>query len=193
MGNNKINIEKQEREENLLMAKLYIEYKKPILKIIDRYRFYTNDGIDDILGDVILHICEKVKKHLYKKKDLASFKSWVYCVTTNYLISKYCRSKRNVRIVDEGRLDFIQAYSMEGCSLNPQERECKLNALEALRQSLPESQAMLIDLRVYQKLTYKEIAEIRSLPLTTVASQIKTIYAFLRKQMKKKGYVDSYI
>lgn len=180
-------------DENLLMEKLVTDYKWAIMKIIQPYRFYSNDDVEDIFEDVVLHICEKIKRNLFRKKEVGTFKSWVYCLTTNYLISKYCRGRRDFRLLEEGSLEVLQFCVNEGQSLSAQERECKFATLEALVRSLPESHATLLDLKLNKNLTFREIAEIRKLPLSTVASQLQTVYKNLRKQMMSRGYIDSFV
>ncbi len=181
--------------ESLLMTKLVTDYKWIIIGKIVSYLSYTNDAVEDIFGDVVLHISEKIKKHMFKERETGSFKSWVCCLTTNYLISKYCRGKRSARLLGEEDLESIHEYECicEGRTLSAQERERKLKTLEAFLRSLPESQVLLIEMRIYKELTYREIAEIRKLPLSTVSSQIQTSYKILRKKMETKGYRDSFI
>ena len=96
-------------------------------------------------------------------------------------------------------LRMICAYSIEsicfyeGITLSAQERERKLKTLEGFLYSLSESQVLLIEMRIYKKLTYREIAEICNLPLSTVVSQIQASFKILRKKMEAKGYRDSSI
>ena len=136
-----------------------------------------------------LRICEKIRSHAYK--NTGSFKCWVCTLSINYWISKYCRGRKGGNAVDFDLVDYFLNLSADIGVLSPSEREQKLSAMEALVNKLPESHRRLIDLRINQGLTFREMSESLSRPLSTVALQMSVVYGELKGEMRKLGYYDS--
>ena len=183
------NVSLEELNENVLMETVIREYEGLLRKIAYPYLPFSDDCIEDMVGDVILHICEKIRKRAYK--NTGSFKCWVCTLAANYWISKYCRSKKSSFLKASSQVDLL-LYKIEiSDSLSPINKECKLVALEDAVRRLPKTLASLIDLRINQDLTYREMSEYLLQPIPTVALHVQNAYKILRAEMEELGYHDS--
>ena len=179
----------KELDENALLETLMDKYVCLLRKLAYGYHKYSNDTIDDMVGDVILHICEKIRKKTYK--STGSFKCWVCMVASNFWISKYCRGKKRICLKEDAEMEFIDCRTNYTDALSPMDREQKLLALEKLMNELPKPLFEIVSLRINNQFTYKEISEALSKPLSTVAVKLNFSYGLLKEKMEELGYRDS--
>lgn len=183
------NVSLEELKENVLMETIVREYSGLLRKIAYTYLPFSDDCIEDMVGDVILHICEKIRKQSYK--NTGSFKCWICTLATNYLISKYCRSKKNNFLKESSQVDLLLYKVGNSDSLSPIDKECKLVALEKAVHRLPKALGTLIYLRIKEDMTYREMSEYLSQPIPTVALHVQNAYKILKAGMEELGYHDS--
>jgi RNA polymerase sigma-70 factor (ECF subfamily) len=152
-------------------------WEKPLYNFILRYL-----GNKELARDVTQRVFIRVYKNLNKLRDPAKFSSWIYQIASN--LCKDEIKKMNHR--DLISLDLIQENNdNDGYRLPEQLREAegaqpdaKLNQkqissiVQKALQQLPEEQRVVIIMKEYQGLKFKEIAEALNQPLNTVKSRM---------------------
>lgn len=152
-------------------------WEKPLYNFILRYL-----GNKELARDVTQRVFIRVYKNLSKLREPAKFSSWIYQIASN--LCKDEIKKMNHR--DFISLDLIQEHNdNDGYRLPEQLREAegalpdaKLNQkqvssiVQKAIQQLPEEQRVVIIMKEYQGLKFKEIAEALNQPLNTVKSRM---------------------
>lgn len=175
--------DERRKENDRLMQELVTEHLGVLIRVIQP--FCDRDELEDCLHDVLECIFRKLLEGRYK--ETGQFRQWACRVAHNYMVSG-CRRKS------------LQTVSLDGCAVAPASaeehglslRECeeKLSALENLLKDLPEESLRLVEMRMYQGLTFREICAVESVKITTLSARFQKICRILRAAMEKMGYTD---
>ncbi len=152
-------------------------WEKPIFNFILRYL-----GNKELARDVTQKVFIRVYKNLNKLRDPAKFSSWIYQIASNL-----CKDEiKKMSHRDFISLDLVQEnnetdghrlpgelleseHSLPDANLN---RKQVCNILQKALQQLPEEQRVVIIMKEYQGLKFKEIAEALNQPLNTIKSRM---------------------
>lgn len=152
-------------------------WEKPIYNFILRYL-----GNKELAREVSQKVFIRVYKNLNKLRDPGRFSSWIYQIASNL-----CKDEiKKMNHHDFISLDLIQENNEnEGFRLPDGLQESdyyrpdtKLNQkqvsniVQKALQQLPEEQRIVIIMKEYQGLKFKEIAEALNQPLNTVKSRM---------------------
>lgn len=139
--------------------------------------------LEDLLQLVALQVCRKV----HEVREPALFKPWLRTVTINIAREQGRKATRKragmLRLVGRGRSDADQIGSMQ----LSEDASCVLDA--AL--SLPEKYREPVLMRCQQSMSYKQIAEVLSLPETTVETRIARGRRMLRETLDLRAKQES--
>ena len=166
-------------------------YQKNVIKTA--YYFVANmEDAEDLSQEVFLEILKSISR--YKKN--ASLYTWIYRITVNKSLDHLRRQKKRnilqtvgsfVRISSDGiKGDDNKLAAMDTRNEDNENRKILDNAVN----SLPENQKIAFILNKYEEMTYKEIAEIMDLSLSSVESLIHR--AKLNLQKKLLNYFSEY-
>ncbi len=143
------------------------------------------ESVEDLVQEVFLRVYKSSKNFDVEKK----FSSWIYKIALNEVKRFWKRSASrqtfslNTPLGDEGG-DTERADLLEDQRVTPDvmtETELFSKNLRHLIDRLPEKQRMVVMLKVYQDLTFEEIAEICECPLSTVLSRMRYAVNKLRR------------
>ena len=152
-------------------------WEKPIFNFILRYL-----GNKELARDVSQRVFIRVYKNLKKLRDPNRFSSWIYQIAANL-----CKDEiKKMSHRDFISLDLIQENNENNGHLLPDELQeseqfqpdQKLNQkqvsnmIQKALQQLPEEQRVVIIMKEYQGLKFREIAEALNQPLNTVKSRM---------------------
>jgi len=153
------------------------QWEKPIYNFILRYV-----GNKELARDVTQKTFMRVYKNLSKLKDPTKFSSWIYQIASNLCKDEIKKmSHRNFISLDlihennENNRHLLpdqlkeSEQSLPDAKLN-QKQICNI-VQKALKQ-LPEEQRVVIIMKEYQGLKFKEIAEMLNQPLNTIKSRM---------------------
>lgn len=139
--------------------------------------------LEDLLQLVALQVCRKV----HEVREPALFKPWLRTVTINIAREQGRKATRKragmLRLVGRGRNDADQIGSM-------QLSEDASRVLDAAL-SLPEKYREPVLMRCQQSMSYKQIAEVLSLPETTVETRIARGRRMLRETLDLRAKQES--
>jgi RNA polymerase sigma factor (sigma-70 family) len=117
---------------------------------------YRKTSEKEIAEDLTSEIWIKVMKKLatYNEQEGASFKSWLYTVAGNTVIDYYRTKKEVIDVEEIAEIGFSEDFAK-----NFDDKE-KLAEVQAFLWTLKPIEREVIILRVWDDLSYKEIAEI---------------------------------
>lgn len=131
------------------MAELYDSYAAAIYKFIF-YKTMHKETAEDLTSKVFFKVLEKISSFNSEK---SSFRTWLYTVARNTVIDHYRTQKKNKNIEDVW--DLSSKEEVDEIVENRLQLE---KVQEALKDLKPEQREIVL-LRIWQGMTYQEIAE----------------------------------
>lgn len=182
MENNDIQLMLKFKEgDTSAFGEIFNKYKKEVINTV--YRLIgNNDDAEDLSQEIFLRIYNAGKRY----KPTANFRTYLHKIIMNVCFS-YLRRKKISQFIN---LEFLKDKE-ESDVFNPEklyeQKELKSFIGKAILQ-LPANQRMAIVLKIYNSLSYDEIAA--TLNLTTQA--VKSLLFRARENLKKmlKDYIS---
>ena len=146
-------------------------YQKPIFNFI--YRFYGNyDLAQELTQETFLRCYQFLKSYDPGRK----FSTWLYTVAKNLCIDELKKRKTARELPLDDAIDFVERRGADGGPELDQQgqairHEEDVKLLAAL-QELPSAARTVLLLHYFQGLSYQEIGETLSLPVSTVKIRI---------------------
>lgn len=134
-----------------------------------------NQTIENIVSDCFIKLWENRKKIEIK----TSLKSYLYQVLRNQIIDHYRSKQENLELMQE--LPNIASEA----EFNEQERYAKLYKAVS---KLPEQRKIILELAVFESLTYQQIADKLNISKNTVKTQIARAYRFLKESLEPRDF-----
>lgn len=152
-------------------------WEKPMYNFILRYL-----GNKELSREVTQKVFIRVYKNLSQLRDPSSFSSWIYQIAANLCRDEIKKMKRRnfisldlIHENNENEGHRLPEELQESDDLSP---ETKLNQkqigtiVQKALQQLPEEQRVVIIMKEYQGLKFREIAEALNQPLNTIKSRM---------------------
>ena len=136
--------------EKEAFAILYDRYIGKIYRFI-YYKTFVKETAEDITSDVFHKAFERIHSFNGAK---GTFSAWVYRIARNSVIDHYRTQKKNIPIED------VFDLSTENRTVEEHDAITTLARVEEYMKTLPPRQREIITLRLWEELSYKEIAEI---------------------------------
>jgi RNA polymerase sigma-70 factor (ECF subfamily) len=169
------------------MFSLLVErYQKPIFNFI--YRFYGNrDLAQELTQETFLRCYQFLKSYDTGRK----FSTWLYTVAKNLCIDELKKRKTAREVPLDDAIGHVERTGADGGPEMDQQgrairREEDFKLLEAL-QELPSAARTVLLLHYFQGLSYQEIGETLSLPVSTVKIRIFRAKKALLEKWKLLG------
>ena len=147
---------------------------------------------NDIFQDTFIKVINTFKHGNYNEEG--KFLPWVMRIAHNLVIDHF-RKINKVRIISENSsFDETQSvfHKISNGELNYLQKQCK-EELESqmveLVEFLPESQKGIIDKRLFQGMSFKEIAEEECISINTALGRMRYALMNIRKLIQQKGIV----
>jgi len=151
MENNElVLIENCQSGDSEAFGKLYDQYFKKIYSFI-YYRVSQKENTEDLVSETFTKAIANINRFNIHK---GTFSSWLYRIARNTVIDYYRTSK------NEYSLDNIMELHSENNMANNVDISMSLEEVREKLSQLNEEQQEIIIMRVWQQLSYKEIAEI---------------------------------
>lgn len=132
-------------------AELYERYLKQIYNFV-YFKTTHKETVEDLVSLVFIKVLENLKN--FKIKEKASFKAWIYLIARNTVIDYYRTQKKDKNIDDFWDIGIDNDLNLE---IDNKE---KIAEIQKYLKDLKPSQREVVILRVWEGLSYKEIAEI---------------------------------
>ncbi len=182
-----------------ILVKNYIEGDEQSLSIlIERHqskiygfiysKINDKDLCEDIFQDTFIKVIKTLKAKSYNEEG--KFLPWVMRIAHNLVIDHFRKSKRMRFQRDTDEYSIFSLLS--DTSLNV-ENQIILEQVELdltkLIEELPEDQKEVLKMRIYQDLSFKEIAETTGVSINTALGRMRYAIMNLRKVIEKNQII----
>ncbi len=185
----KRHIQKLSESEIIALAKKDRKYFGPLydryFDQIFRFVFKRLGGDEDTAGDISQQTFIKAMANMDKYEDRGfPFSSWLYRIAQNEVSMYFRQQKKNFAVpIDENRIQDVASEAeifSSHMSMDDQEK------LIELLNGLEESHLDIIELRFFQQMSFKEIAEVYSVSEATAKMRTYRILERINKQWKNE-------
>jgi len=171
-------IESAKSGDSKAFSSLVLKHQQSLLRLCMRFTS-SQDLAEDIVQDTFV----KAYRKLSTFEGRSSFKSWLFQIAINTAKNKLRATKDTVSI------DSIQ-ISISGVSTDGLEKQNVRELIREFVDELPDKQKMALTLRVYDDLSFKEIAEIMECPYDTAKANYRHGLMSIKKNIEKKNLMD---
>lgn len=150
---------------------------------------YRVVGSDDEARDLVQEAFFKAFRALSGFKREARFSSWLYQIALNLCRDRLRRRKGRTFISLDERDEAGEplAVSRAASALETIEAQDLARTVERAMAELPPEQREVIVLKEYEGLTFVEIAEVLSVPVSTVKTRLYRGLVQLRERLERRG------
>ncbi|TRW24257.1 sigma-70 family RNA polymerase sigma factor [Flavobacterium zepuense] len=151
-------------------------------KVTDR------DISDDIFQDTFIKVIKTLKSNSYNEEG--KFLPWVMRISHNLIVDHF---RRNKKMPMHRETEEFSIFSiMTDNSPNIENRiitEQVENDLQRLIEELPDDQKEVLQMRIYQDLSFKEIADLTGVSINTALGRMRYALMNLRKVIEKNKII----
>jgi len=151
-------------------------------KVTDR------DIADDIFQDTFIKVIKTLKSNSYNEEG--KFLPWVMRISHNLIVDHFRRNKKMPMFRETEEFSIFSI--MTDNSPNVENRiitEQVENDLQRLIEELPEDQKEVLQMRIYQDLSFKEIADLTGVSINTALGRMRYALMNLRKVIEKNKII----
>ena len=152
------------------------------------YSFKNQELAEDLFQDIFVKIVVRLKNGQYAEND--KFSSWMMRIVHNHLIDYY-RTSPTERIIsnDESEVDLFNNPHIAVNENREQEMidQQTLQEVKSLIALLPDPQREVLLMRVYDELSFKEIAQKTNCSINTALGRMRYAILNLRHMAFERG------
>jgi RNA polymerase sigma-70 factor (ECF subfamily) len=177
-------------EENALAVLLEKHQNQIFHYILSKIK--NRDIANDIFQDTFMKVIRTLKSGNYNEEG--KFLPWVTRIAHNLVID-YFRRESKVRMISESSsqsedYNVFTLISDDGLNVEQQITKSEIESqICNFVDYLPESQREILMMRIYQDLSFKEIAELKDISINTALGRMRYAVMNIRKMMDKHGAV----
>lgn len=171
-------IESAKSGDSKAFSSLVLKHQQSLLRLCMRFTS-SQDLAEDIVQDTFI----KAYRKLDTFEGRSSFKSWLFQIAINTAKNKLRATKDTVNI------DNVQ-ISIGGLSTEGLEKEGLREMIREFVDELPEKQKTALTLRVYDDLSFKEIADIMECPYDTAKANYRHGLMSIKKNLERRNLID---
>ncbi|UYW01116.1 sigma-70 family RNA polymerase sigma factor [Flavobacterium agricola] len=188
-----------EQNSDAVLVKQYIEGNENALaKLIERHqskiygfiysKVMDRDVTEDIFQDTFIKVIKTLKTGSYSEEG--KFLPWVMRISHNLIVDHFRKSKKMTfqRETEEFSIFSIitdSAPNIESTIINSQ----IINDLKKLIEELPNDQKEVLNMRIYEDLSFKEISEQTGVSINTALGRMRYALMNLRKIIEKNNII----
>lgn len=151
-----------------------------------KYSVQDEDLVEDIFQDAFIKVMTSIKVGRYTESS--RFKQWLTRITYNLIMDSFRRQKSEAKFEAYGNEDEADAVfrGIASDELNGEElimQHDSLTELYAHLALLPEEQREVVQLRMWEDKSFKEIAELTGVSINTALGRMRYALINLRKYM----------
>ena len=169
-----------------LFGELVKRYEAKMKRYARKFLNITED-IEDVVQEIFIKVYQNIKSFNPEKK----FSSWLYRIAHNEFINALKKHKRR-KVFSFFELDILLPYSVAENDDTGIDKERIRQAIDKCLDKLEIKYREPIILYYLEELSYKEIADILHIPISTVGIRLKRGRKKLKKLMGNKFYDQNY-
>ena len=151
-------------------------------KVTDR------DIADDIFQDTFIKVIKTLKSNSYNEEG--KFLPWVMRISHNLIVDHFRRNKKMPMYRETEEFSIFSI--MTDNSPNIENRiitDQVENDLQRIIEQLPDDQKEVLQMRIYQDLSFKEIADLTGVSINTALGRMRYALMNLRKVIEKNKII----
>ena len=142
------------------------------------------DIADDIFQDTFIKVIKTLKSNSYNEEG--KFLPWVMRIAHNLIIDHFRRNKKMPLFRETEEFSIFSIMSDQSMTIeNKLITEQVEQDLTRIIQELPEDQREVVMMRIYQDLSFKEIAELTGVSINTALGRMRYALLNMRKVIDK--------
>lgn len=146
------------------------------------------DLADDIFQDTFIKVIHTLKSRRYNEEG--KFLPWVIRIAHNLIMDHYRKEKRNQVINDSEEIPLFMFLKDDSDIIESAMIKEQIEVdLRILIEELPHDQRQVIMMRIYQDLSFKEIAELTEVSINTALGRMRYALLNLRKLINDKKII----
>ncbi|MBP8994371.1 MAG: RNA polymerase sigma factor [Bacteroidales bacterium] len=161
---------------------LFERYEKKISRYAKKFLFNYDDS-EDLVQQVFIKAYMNIKSFDASRK----FSSWIYRIAHNEFINAIKKKNKEPLSFFDFDILFPYAMSNDNTDKETQEKELRFILDKNLKKLHSKYREPLI-LYYFEELSYKEIADVLHIPVSTVGVRIKRGKELIKKTFQKNNY-----
>lgn len=159
------------------------------------YYLVKNEELaNDFFQDTFFKVIHNLKTNKYN--DEGKFLPWVMRIAHNMVIDQMRKQKR-YKITNEWHgsegeefniFDILEIDSGDNIEEHLMSEQCVLR-LQEMVQDLPEAQKEILEMRLYQRIAFKDIAEMKGISINTALGRMRYAVMNIKKMIEEKDLV----
>ena len=175
-------------DESALKALILRHEQKIFTYILSSVK--SRELAEDLFQDTFIKVINTLRAGAYK--DEGKFAQWVMRIANNLKIDYFRKAQRLPAYESNGDFDIFDTLSIEDPSVEQKMiQEQVYSDIQDLVQYLPEEQREVLEMRIYQDISFKEIAELTKVSINTALGRMRYALINLRKMIEEKNVVLS--
>lgn len=173
--------------EEQALNELIIRHKQRIYNFIYS-KVYDRDITEDIFQDAFIRVIRTLKGGKYNEQG--KFLPWVMRITHNLIIDHFRKTNRMPKF--ENREDFNIFSVLTDDSMNAEGTMIKEqieDSLQSLVDTLPEEQRVVLHMRIYRDMSFKEISEQTGVSINTALGRMRYALINLRRTIEENNII----
>ena len=151
-------------------------------KVADR------DVSDDIFQDTFIKVIKTLKSNSYNEEG--KFLPWVMRIALNLVLDHFRRNKKMPMFRETEQFSIFSIMTDNQPSIENQIITTQVETdLKRLIEELPDDQKEVLVMRMYQDLSFKEIAELTGVSINTALGRMRYALLNLRKVIEKNNII----
>lgn len=148
----------------------------------------NQEQAEDFFQDIFIKIVVRLKNKQYE--ETGKFASWIMRIAHNHLVDHYRTSLEGIIVSDEENgLDLQNSIFISSDATREKEiiDQQTLSEVKELIKLLPDAQREVLKMRVYEELSFKEIAKKTNCSINTALGRMRYAILNLRQLANKYG------
>lgn len=142
------------------------------------------DISDDIFQDTFIKVIKTLKSNAYNEEG--KFLPWVMRIAHNLIVDHFRRTKKMPMFRETEEFSIFSIMSDNAPNIESQLITTQVEEdLKKLIQELPSDQKEVLEMRIYQDLSFKEISELTGVSINTALGRMRYALMNLRKVIDK--------
>ena len=146
---------------------------------------------EDLFQETFVKVITTIKQGRYT--DNGKFKAWIMRIAHNLIIDNF-RQERNENLISNDEVEVDLFNNMKLCDHTIEEKLVKQQVLEDVRRLvgfLPETQRKVLEMRFYQDMSFKEIADTTGVSINTALGRMRYAIMNMRRLAEETPRVKS--
>ncbi|GAA4070911.1 MAG: RNA polymerase sigma factor [Flavobacterium sp.] len=146
------------------------------------------DVADDVFQDTFIKVIKTLKSNSYNEEG--KFLPWVMRIAHNLIVDHYRKNKKMPMLRETEEFSIFSVLT--DTSMNAEGRiitEVIEKDLQKIIKQLPDDQREVLTMRIYQDLSFNEIAELTGVSINTALGRMRYALMNLRKLIEKNQII----